>query len=146
MKRWMLDLKGMVTGCMVTAFSLLMGCGSASYADGPLQNESYSTSQYAVELRVRAGDVPVVILPQNSASTGYIWIIDVAAANDVVVLTDRRSLMPVDCTLVGVTGGELLQFKALRAGKGTFHASYVRSWDKHDGLPGMRAVITFDVK
>ena len=127
-------------------FSSLTGCVSMSCASDSLHSGSYALPHYAVELTVRAGDAPVVILPQNSASTGYVWIIDQPASSEVAVLTGRMTLMPQDRDLVGVTGGELLQFKALHAGGCTFRASYVRPWDNHNCLPAMEAVITLDVR
>ncbi|MDP8306306.1 MAG: protease inhibitor I42 family protein [Candidatus Chlorobium antarcticum] len=142
------SLRNMLLLCMMTVYPLLMGCSRGISCDDIIpQNEFSSIRQYAVELTVRTGETPVVILPQNSASTGYVWVIEPPASTDIAILASRMTLMPENHRLItGVMGGELLQLKTLRPGKCMFTASYVRPWENHNCLPVMQAVITLDVK
>jgi len=64
------------TACLLLTLSCTMiaGCSSAKIASEAAQ-QAHETD-YAITIRVKTGDEAILLLPQNSASTGYLWVLD----------------------------------------------------------------------
>jgi len=89
------------------------------------------------------GSNAYVLLPQNSASTGYTWQLD-PLPSDANIALASHALLPLAHPdgLTGATGGELWTFRVIGEGTTTLRARYIRTWNPPLTPPAIEAAIT----
>ncbi|MDX3380506.1 protease inhibitor I42 family protein [Streptomyces niveiscabiei] len=95
-------------------------------------------------VRVRAGDVVVVELPENP-STGYRW--EITGIDGLDVTGDDHTPAPTGpagAELVGAGGTRVLRLRAEQAGEGRLELVYRRSWEaegENEGEYALRVTV-----
>jgi inhibitor of cysteine peptidase len=103
-------------------------------------NASYSGSQ----VNLSAGDLLIVTLDSNTASTGFSWT-NASISNGSVVKETGRVFKEPDSKLIGASGQDIWTFKTLEKGTSTISMNYSRPWEK-DVAPIATFNVTITVK
>jgi len=124
---------------LLLAWSLFVGCTSArTTAETP---HPVDAPDYAISIRVNAGDEAIMLLPQNSASTGYLWVLDPLPAGSPVQQVRHVRYQNEGVAQPGQSSAEEWRFKATRPGIQKINARYERPWEGPSTPPALTATV-----
>ena len=98
-------------------------------------NASYSGSQ----VNLSVGDLLIVTLDSNTASTGFSWT-NASISNASAIKEMSRTFKEPDSKLIGASGQDIWTFKTLEKGTSTISMNYSKPWET-----GVAPVATFNV-